>query len=204
MGDNVAVSDTTHDLGAIFDKHVADEFVAKDVDATMSTMSDDPFVNHVPTMMGGVGRAGVRSFYASYFIGHWPEDTALTPVSRTVGADRVVEEMVISFTHDVPMPTFLPGVAPTGRPVRLPLVVVMGFEADKVAYEPDLLGSGVAVGPGRAARRGVPADHRRCAVRQGPRQGTPGKPSHRASGRAVNWELETLTRKPRKQASKTT
>lgn len=129
------MSGTTYDLGAIFDEHVADEFVAKDVDATMSTMSQNPFVNHVPTMMGGVGRDAVRSFYATYFIGHWPEDTEITPVSRTVGTDRVVDEMVITFTHDMPMPTFLPGVDPTGRAVKIPLVVVMGFEADKVAYE---------------------------------------------------------------------
>ncbi len=125
----------TYDLGARFDEHVADEFVAKDVDATMSTMNADPFVNHVPTMMGGVGRDGVRAFYDTYFIGHWPDDTLITPVSRTVGTDRVVEEMVLSFTHDIPMPTFLPGIVPTGHRVKLPLVVVMGFDADKVAYE---------------------------------------------------------------------
>jgi carboxymethylenebutenolidase len=123
------------DLGALFEEHVAHEFVAKDVDATMSTMTDDPFVNHVPTMMGGVGRDGVRSFYGSHFVGHWPDDTAIIPVCRTVGSDRVVDEMVITFTHDIPMPTFLPGVAPTGRPVKLTVVVVMGFQGDKVAFE---------------------------------------------------------------------
>ncbi len=129
------MSDAAHDLSLVFDEHVASEFVTKDVAATMATMTADPFVNHVPTMMGGVGAAAVADFYARYFIGHWPEDTAITPVSRTVGADRVVEEMVISFTHDIAMPTFLPGVAPTGRPVWLPLVVVMGFEGPRVAYE---------------------------------------------------------------------
>ncbi len=135
------------DLSAIFDEHVAREFVAKDLAATMATMTADPFVNHVPTMMGGVGAGEVADFYRRYFIGHWPVDTAIIPVCRTVGADRVVDEMIMSFTHDIPMPTFLPGVAPTGRPVLLPVVVVMGFEADaeaaseadsatpKVAYE---------------------------------------------------------------------
>lgn len=129
------MSEATYDLGAIFDEHVADEFVAKDVTATMATMSPEPFVNHVPTMMGGVGGAQVADFYGKYFIGHWPKDTAIIPVCRTVGTDRVVDEMIMSFTHDVPMETFLPGVAPTGRAVRLPVVVVMGFEGDKVAYE---------------------------------------------------------------------
>jgi carboxymethylenebutenolidase len=129
------MSSAAPDLNVVFDEHVASEFVAKDVQATMATMTADPYVNHVPTMMGGVGAAAVADFYGRYFIGHWPDDTTITPVSRTVGADRVVEEMVISFTHDIPMPTFLPGVAPTGRLVLLPLVVVMGFDGPRVAYE---------------------------------------------------------------------
>ena len=125
----------TYDLGAIFDEHVADEFVAKDVTATMATMIAEPFVNHVPTMMGGVGGRAVADFCRRYFVGHWPADTEIIPVSRTVGTDKVVDEMIMNFTHDVAMETFLPGVAPTGRPVRLPVVVVMGFEAGKVAFE---------------------------------------------------------------------
>jgi carboxymethylenebutenolidase len=129
------MSSGAHDLSAIFDEHVAHEFVAKDVVATRATMSEEPFVNHVPTMMGGVGADGVADFYAKYFIGHWPDDTKIIPVCRTVGTDRVVEEMVMSFTHDIPMSTFLPGVAPTGRAVVLPVVVVMGFEGEKIAYE---------------------------------------------------------------------
>jgi carboxymethylenebutenolidase len=124
-----------HDLSAIFDEHVADEFVVKDVAATMSTMTAEPFVNHVPTMMGGVGGQNVAQFYAEHFIGHWPDDIEIIPVDRTIGADKVVDEMVLSFTHDIQMDTFLPGIAATGRPVRLPVVVVMGFDAGKVAFE---------------------------------------------------------------------
>ena len=101
----------------------------------MATMTAEPFVNHVPTMMGGVGADEVADFYDRFFVGHWPADTTIIPVCRTVGADRVVDEMIMSFTHDIPMPTFLPGVAPTGRAVMLPVVVVMGFEGEKVAYE---------------------------------------------------------------------
>jgi carboxymethylenebutenolidase len=129
------MSNSAYDLSAIFDEHVAHEFVGKDVAATIATMAAEPFVNHVPTMMGGVGAGGVADFYDKYFIGHWPADTTIIPVCRTVGAEPVVDEMIMSFTHDIPMPTFLPGVAPTGRAVLLPVVVVMGFEADKVAYE---------------------------------------------------------------------
>ncbi len=123
------------DLGAVFDTHVADEFEAKDLDATMGTMVEEPYVTHVPTLAGGVGAEEVRRFYGAHFIGTWPDDVAITQVSRTVGADRVVDELIMNFTHDRVMDTFLPGLAPTGRAVRLPVVVVMGFEGDKVAYE---------------------------------------------------------------------
>jgi carboxymethylenebutenolidase len=123
------------DLGAIFDLHVASEFESRDLDATMATMVDDPHVTHVPTLAGGSGGAGVRRFYRDHFIGHWPADVRITHVSRTVGAASVVDEMVMHFTHDMVMDTFLPGVAPTGRTVSLPVVVVVGFDGDKVASE---------------------------------------------------------------------
>ena len=123
------------DLGAVFDRHVAAEFVRMDLDETMSTMTEDPYVNHVPVLTGGVGAEAVRSFYGQHFIGKWPADIEITPVSRTVGEEQVVDELVLSFTHDVEMPQLLPGVAPTGRPVRLPFCVVVGFRAGKVAHE---------------------------------------------------------------------
>jgi len=123
------------DIGKVFDDHVAAEFVDMDLDATMATMTADPYVNHVPVMTGGVGLEGVRSFYGQHFIGKWPQDIAITPVSRTVGDDQVVDELVLSFTHDIEMPQLLPGVAPTGKPVRLAFCVVVGFDDGKVAHE---------------------------------------------------------------------
>jgi carboxymethylenebutenolidase len=123
------------DLGAVFDAHVASEFETEDLDATMATMVDQPSVHHVPTLAGGVGAAAVRAFYNDHFIGHWPRDTAITKVSRTVGTDQVVDELVMHFTHDCVMDTFLPGMAPSGRRVRLPVVVVAGFRDGRVASE---------------------------------------------------------------------
>jgi len=123
------------DLGAIFDQHVASEFVIKDLDATMNTMVDEPYVWHVPALTGGSGGDAIRSFYASEFIGHTPDDAVLRPIARTVSTDRVVDEFVLAFTHDIELPWMLPGVAATGRHVRVPMVVVMGFTEDKVKYE---------------------------------------------------------------------
>src|SRR5919109_3092386 len=123
------------DIAAVFDEHMAAEFAQRDLDAAMATMTDDPYVYQVPVMTGGVGLEGVRRFYGDHFIGKWPRDIEITPVSRTVGDDQVVDELVLSFTHDIEMPQLLPGVAPTGRPVRLAFCVVVGFRDGKVAHE---------------------------------------------------------------------
>jgi carboxymethylenebutenolidase len=122
-------------LADVFDAHVAHEFVDKDVDATMQTMAPEPYLLHLPTLTGGNGRAAVRRFYEQFFVGKWPADTKVTGISRTVGTDQVVDELIISFTHDVPMEFMLPGVMPTGEPVELPTIVVMKFEHGKIAHE---------------------------------------------------------------------
>jgi carboxymethylenebutenolidase len=123
------------DLGAIFDEHVASEFATKDIDATMRTMVPEPYVWHVPALTGASGGDAVRQFYVSQFIGHTPQDAVLRPISRTVSSDRVIDEFVLEFTHDSEVPFMLPGVPPTGHRVRIPTVVVMGFDGDKVSYE---------------------------------------------------------------------
>jgi carboxymethylenebutenolidase len=111
------------------------EFVEHDVDATMRTMTANPSLTHVPTLTGGVGFTGVRDYYRDHFVGHWPADTKVIEVSRTVGTDQVVDELIVCFTHDIPMDTLLPGVPPTGKYVELPHVVVVKFEDGKIAHE---------------------------------------------------------------------
>lgn len=118
-----------------WEHHLTAEFVEKDVYATMPTMTADPFVNHVPVMTGGVGYDNVQSFYARYFLPGHPEDTASKPVARTIGSDRIVEELVHSFTHDIEMPWILPGIPPTGKKVEIAIVAVVQFEGEKIAGE---------------------------------------------------------------------
>jgi carboxymethylenebutenolidase len=125
----------TADLGAIFDTHVKCEFVDHDVAATMQTMVPEPYLLHVPTLTGGAGGSEVRQFYEQYFVGKWPADTTVTQISRTVGEEQVVDELLLRFTHDVSLAFMLPGVPPTGKSVELPVVVVMKFENRMIAYE---------------------------------------------------------------------
>jgi carboxymethylenebutenolidase len=119
----------------LWEEHMASEFETADVEATMATMTERPYLNHVPVMTGGVGREGVRRFYATYFIGHHPGDTRVDLVSRTVGESRIVDEMIHSFTHDMEMPWMLPGVEPTGKRIEVPVVAVVEFEGGKIAHE---------------------------------------------------------------------
>ena len=109
------------DLAALWDAHCRYEFETRDLDATMASMVAEPYVNHVPTMTGGVGHDQLRRFYRRHFIGANPPDTTLTLVSRTVGADSLVDEMIFSFTHTSEVDWMLPGVAPTGARVKIPL-----------------------------------------------------------------------------------
>ncbi|MGH9767416.1 MAG: dienelactone hydrolase family protein [Blastocatellia bacterium] len=122
-------------LSALWDDHVKYEFGTRDTEETLKTMVEDAYVNHVPVLTGGVGRDELREFYSKRFIPQMPSDTAMTPVSRTIGADRVVDEMVFEFTHTIRMDWMLPGVEPTVRRVRVPLVVIVHFRGDKLAHE---------------------------------------------------------------------
>jgi carboxymethylenebutenolidase len=98
-------------------------------------MTSDAYVNHIPVATGGVGKDQLRDFYSRHFIPQMPADTELTPISRTVGSDQLVDEMVFKFTHDIQMDWMLPGVAPTGRRVEVPLVVIIQFREGKLTHE---------------------------------------------------------------------
>jgi carboxymethylenebutenolidase len=123
------------DLSALFDGHVEREFADRDVDATMETMVPEPYVHCVPVMTGGVGGKQVRRFYSDHFINQIPKDASVIPISRTLGKDQIVVELVLSFTHDTQWDYLLPGIPPTGKRVELPHVVVMKLENGKVAHE---------------------------------------------------------------------
>jgi carboxymethylenebutenolidase len=128
-------TDNQSNLGDFFDSHVKLEFVDKDVEATMKTMTEDPYVHNIPTNTGGIGREGVYRFYKDHFVGKMPADTKVVGVSRTVGKDTVIDELILTFTHDVEIDFMLPGIKPTGKKVEIPHVVVMKFEGDKIAHE---------------------------------------------------------------------
>jgi carboxymethylenebutenolidase len=123
------------DLSALWDRHTRYEFGERDVDKTMATMVAQPYVNHVPTMTGGVGYRDLARFYRDHFIPKTPADTRLIPISRTIGADRVVDEMLFCFTHDIEIDWMLPGLRPSGKYVEIPLVAIVCFRGGKLYNE---------------------------------------------------------------------
>ena len=122
-------------LSGAWDQHLASEFAAKSVDQALATMTADPHVNVVPLMIGARGRTELHDFYANHFLNQIPADMEMVTVSRTIGQGRVVDELVARFTHSICMDWLLPGIAPTGKRVEIPFVVVVQFEGDKLAHE---------------------------------------------------------------------
>jgi carboxymethylenebutenolidase len=89
----------------------------------------------VPILTGGIGYNAVYNFYKNDFVGKMPADTKVVRLSRTVSRDQVVDELILSFTHDREIKVMLPGIQPTGKYVELPHVVVMKFDGNKIAHE---------------------------------------------------------------------
>ena len=101
----------------------------------MGNMVDNPYVNHIPTMTGGVGSEQLNRFYTHHFVDSNSADTKLISISRTVGVDRLVDEMLFCFTHDCEIDWMLPGIAPTGKYAEIPLVAIVDFRGDKLYHE---------------------------------------------------------------------
>jgi carboxymethylenebutenolidase len=123
------------DYSHLWDKHCEYEFGTRDVAATMATMVAEPYVNHIPTMTGGVGHKELSRFYQHHFVNSNPPDTRLVPLSRTVGATQIVDELLFCFTHTTEIDWMLPGVPPTGKYVEIPLVAIVKFRGDKLYHE---------------------------------------------------------------------
>jgi carboxymethylenebutenolidase len=122
-------------LSDLWDEHVRGEFATKDANAALDTMTPDAYVNHVPVLTGGVGREELREFYSKHFIPNMPADTEIVPISRTIGSERLVDEMIIRFTHTIEIDWMLPGLAPTGKRVECATVAIITFRDGKLFNE---------------------------------------------------------------------
>ena len=132
---NTNLTPVQRSLTELWDEHVQHEFSTRNVEDTLATMVEDAYVNHIPVLTGGVGKDELREFYSKRFIPQMPQDTEMTPVSRTIGEDQLVDEMVFKFSHSIRMDWMLPGIPPTGKRVEIPLVAIVRFKDGKLAHE---------------------------------------------------------------------
>lgn len=123
------------DLESVWEEHLQHKFQEKDAAKTMSTMVPQPYVNHVPTATGGIGRGDLMRFYRDFFLPNIPPSMNIRLISRTAGVDRIVDEMVVSFRHTHEMPWILPDVPPTNKAVQVAMVSVVCIRGGKLVHE---------------------------------------------------------------------
>ena len=123
-------------LEQLWEHHCDLEFKTRDAELTVdTTMVDEPYVNHIPTMTGGRGKEDLKAFYSKHFIPKLPPDTQIETISRTIDEDRLVEELIFKCTHDREIDFLLPGVGATGKHLEIPTVAIVTFEGDRIASE---------------------------------------------------------------------
>ena len=122
-------------LQAVWEEHIGHEFGTHSTEDALATMVEDAYVNHIPVMTGGVGKPALREFYSKYFIPQMPPDIDLAPVSRTIGTNQLVDEMLVKFTHTIQMDWMLPGIAPTGKRIEVAVIAIVQFRDGKLAHE---------------------------------------------------------------------
>ena len=124
-----------YDYVALFAQHAYHEFTTRDVDATMATMIDEPYVNHTPTLAGGVGHDMLKRFYKYHFVDQNSGGRERTRISYSLGPDRLVLETYTKFRHDQVIDRYFPGIEPTGKVVEITTVMIVKFRGDKVCHE---------------------------------------------------------------------
>jgi hypothetical protein len=111
------------------------KFFTRNLQSTLSTYTahKTPHVTHIPTLTGAIGAAELQKFYSQFF-GN-PPSLKLTLLSRTIGTDRVVDEVHVRFKHTQEMPWILPGVPATNKSVKILVVSIITLRGGKLYHE---------------------------------------------------------------------
>ncbi|EAW20536.1 dienelactone hydrolase [Aspergillus fischeri NRRL 181] len=130
------VTDKT-DLEKGWEDHLEARFFSMNLNNVMEQYVDHltPNVTYAPTMSGGIGARDLRRFYEHHFLRNLPPSMRLRLLSRTIGVDRVVDELYASFEHTQEIPWMLPGVPPTNKKVEVILVSIVSLRTGKLYSE---------------------------------------------------------------------
>jgi carboxymethylenebutenolidase len=105
---------------------------AGDLEAAMALVADDVVLTSLPAGTAARGAGALRRHLADDVLPHRPADLAVRRVSRTGDRWRVVDEQVVTFTHDRELPWLLPGVAPTGRGAEVLAISVVAVRRQRI------------------------------------------------------------------------
>ncbi|MBV9819039.1 MAG: hypothetical protein JOZ07_11915 [Solirubrobacterales bacterium] len=128
----IEIARQLNEQGRTWDTHLRALLEARDLEAALASFADEPSVRYVPSMTGGSGDAGVRSFYRDALLAHLPDDLARSRISRTVDQWRLVDEATVSFTHDRELPWLLPGIEPSGRRAEVLTLTVIDYAGETI------------------------------------------------------------------------
>jgi carboxymethylenebutenolidase len=123
-----AIAEAMRHLERACDEHRDALLMWHDVDSALKHMVPEPAVRHLPAGTGADGRRALHRFYTEEFLPYLPGDLAITRVSRTVGRFRLIDEMLVRFTHDRPLPWLLPEARPTHRQAEITAVMIAEFD----------------------------------------------------------------------------
>jgi carboxymethylenebutenolidase len=102
-------------------------FTDPDLGAALAAADDDCVLENVPGGTGARDREDLRRYLAEDVLPHRPADLTFRRLSRTANQRRVVDEIMIGFTHDTALPWLLPGVEPTHRHAEVLAISVITF-----------------------------------------------------------------------------
>lgn len=123
------------DLIRLWEQHVKGEFIDKDEDLSLATMTEDASVLHIPSQSGATGKAALKLYYRDMFIPSIPDQWQHTTTKRVVTGNTLVEEATVRLVHTRQMDWFLPGLPPTRKPIEVQLVIVVEFQHGKMSAE---------------------------------------------------------------------
>lgn len=131
----IAIQVLMRELERVWDTWWELVHVRGDVAGALELTTPGTAVVNTPAGTGGEGRDAVRAYLTDTLLPHLPADLARRRISRTVDKFRVVDEVVVSFTHDRELPWLLPGHPPSGRQVAVAAVTVVGFHHGRIAVQ---------------------------------------------------------------------
>ncbi|KAK7182604.1 uncharacterized protein CC84DRAFT_1096447 [Paraphaeosphaeria sporulosa] len=125
------------DLERVWEENEDQKYHKRSAKKIMETYTTEPTptVNYTATLTGGQGHEEIFRFYNEYFMADKLPIFHLRLISRTIGADRIVDELYVQFKHTIDMPWVLPSVKPTGRKVEIVVVSIVGMRGGKVWSE---------------------------------------------------------------------